>query len=77
MQPRHLCNSSWLSAGCFGVRAEGLGRKPVVWESGACSGWELLPRLVLQPWVSGCVSLASVHSHCSGTSAQFWPREEF
>lgn len=60
MQPKGLCNSSSLSAGWVGVRTEALGRKPVVWESGACLGWELqrfpelLARLPLQPRVNCC-----------------------
>lgn len=41
MQPRHLCNSLLLSAGWFGVKTEGLERKPAVWEARACLGWEL------------------------------------
>lgn len=63
MQPRRLCNSLLLSAGWFGVRTEGLERKPVVWETRACLGWELeadsmcfCRRLPLQPRVNHSVS---------------------
>lgn len=79
MQPKGSCNSSSLSPGWVGVRTEALGRKPVVWESGACLGWELqrfpellarLPLLCL-PWpLLTASAVGQQHSPGPGSSSE-------